>query len=100
MTRIQIGNTERNLQDADPNWINEQINGLKRDGKSVCVRVFVKEDGVDLMISTPGCPSSGGGSRRPTPREQGIFDLWDKLHLNKHDFSAGNVMAFLKQLRN
>jgi hypothetical protein len=100
MNKIQIGSVERNLQDADPNWVNEQINGLRRDGKAVCVRIFFKDEGVDLMMATPGCISSGGGGgRRLTPKEQSILELWDKLHLSKQEFSAGNVVAFLKQLR-
>jgi hypothetical protein len=39
MIRIQINSNERKIQDADPDWINEQINRWRRDGQSVCVRI-------------------------------------------------------------
>jgi hypothetical protein len=45
--------------------------------------------------------NSGAGvrGRRPNQREQEIFDLWDKMKLNTHDFASGQIVAFLGQLR-
>jgi hypothetical protein len=98
MIRIHIGNTEREIDTADPNWINQQINGARRDGQSVCVRVVVKLDQVDLVLSTPGCSVGGGGGRALTGREQDIVERWNRLHLNSENFTAGNLIAFLKQI--
>lgn len=54
---------------------------------------------VDLLLSTPTC-AVGAGAKRPARRgEREILDLWDTRELNTVDFTAGNVVAFLKQLR-
>jgi hypothetical protein len=52
-----------------------------------------------MILTTPNCASSGGGGRTPNAQEKRIFDLWDKRSLNKPDFTGGNLIAFLKQLR-
>ena len=98
MIRIKIGESERDISHADPNWVNQQINGLKRDGRAVCVRVTIKLDSVDMILSTPACGSMGSGGRPPNPREKDFFDKWDRLHLNSSDFTEGNVVAFLKYI--
>lgn len=98
MIRVRIGESERNSSDADPNWVNQQINGLKRDGRPVCVRVTIKLDSVDMVLSTPDCGSGGGGGRPPNLKEKQIIDRWNQLHLNTHDFTGGNLVAFLKQI--
>jgi len=41
----------------------------------------------------------GGRSRELTASENEIFKLWNKLHLSDEDFTSGNLIAFLKQLR-
>ena len=100
MIRVKIGDSERDISDADANWINQQVNGLRRDGRPICIRVTVKSEGVDMMLSTPACGSAGGGGRPPNRFERDLFDRWDKLHLNSNDFTGGNLVAFLKQLAN
>jgi hypothetical protein len=87
------------MGEASESWINEHINQRKGDGQAICIQVFLDEDGVNMILSTPACGSGGGGGRRPTAREQEIFDLWNKHHLNETQFTGGNVIAFLKQLR-
>jgi hypothetical protein len=53
-----------------------------------------------MTLRTQGCVTSGApGTRRPTPAEQRIFDLWNSLGLNEPIYSGGQVIAFLKQLR-
>lgn len=102
MIKVKIGESERDLSDATPQWINEQINRRRNDGVSVCVRVFINTDSLNIKLSTPTCGSGGGGGgggRPPTRQEREVFALWDKLHLNTADFSGGNLVAFLKQLR-
>lgn len=96
--RVRIGETERGLYEADEHWINQQINRRRHDGQRICVRVFIKDGFLNMILSTPGCPNSGSGGRPPNPHEKRIFDLWNKLGLNKPEFHAGNVTAFLKQV--
>jgi hypothetical protein len=100
MSKIRIGTNERALGDATESWINQQINQRRDDGHTVCVQVFLDEGGVNLVLSTPTCTSSGGGGRPPTAHEREIFDLWSRHHLDQNRFTGGNVIAFLKQLPN
>jgi hypothetical protein len=96
--RIQIGTSERDISDIEPNWVNEQITRRKKDGVPICVHVSIKQEEINISLTTNDCPKGGGGGRPPTKREIEIFHLWDKLHLNQKSFSAGNLVAFLKRI--
>ncbi len=95
--RVRIGTSERNLYSADESWINQQINCRRQDMQRVCVRVFIKDNFLNMELSTPGC-DGGGGGRPPNSQEERIFDLWNRLGLNRPEFSGGNLIAFLKQI--
>lgn len=99
MIRIRIGDEERDYASADEQWINQQINRRRADGQVVCVRVTVRESGLDMILSTPSCKTSGGSGRPPRPEEKRVFDLWDKRGLNDASFTGGNLIAFLRQLK-
>ena len=96
---VRIGHETRDLEAASETWINDQLNRRRHDGQNVCVQVTVHAGDVQLPLSTPGCGIGGGGTRQATAREMAILDLWNKRHLNEADFTAGNLIAFLKQLR-
>lgn len=87
------------IERVDENWINQQIRGLRGDNQHICVRVQIREKAVNMSLTTPTCAQSGGGSRPPNPLEQKIFELWDKLGLNKFEIQGGNLVAFFKQAR-
>jgi len=99
MIKIRIEDTERDLDSVDESWINQQINRRQADGLSVCVRITIMEGDLDMILSTPTCRSRGGGNRPPRPHEKTVLDLWNQRGLNEADFSGGNLIAFLKQLR-
>lgn len=99
MIRIRIGNEERDLASVDEHWINQQINLRRKDGQTICVRVTIQEGDMNMVLSTPTCGTSRGGGRPPSPQEREVFDLWDQRGLNKVDFTGGNLVAFLKQLK-
>lgn len=98
MVRVQIGENERKLDEASPQWINEQINRRRADGNPICVRVLIDTPSVNLALATADCPGGGGGSRPPNGQEKEVLDVWEKLHLNSSDFTGGNLIAFLRQL--
>lgn len=98
MIRVQIGENERKLDEASPQWINEQINRRRADGNPVCVRVLIDTGAVNLALATGDCPGGGGGGRPPNDQEKEILQTWEKLHLNSSDFTGGNLIAFLRQL--
>lgn len=99
MIRVMIGDSERELSNISERWINEQINRRKRDGLSICVRVIINEDRLNLSLTTSGCPQTATRGRSPNKFESEVFELWDKKGLNMDDFSGGNLIAFLKQLK-
>jgi len=96
--KVKIGESERELNDATPQWINEQINRRRNDGVAVCVRVFINKDNLNIVLSTPTCEGGGGGRRPPNRQESEMLALWEKLHLNNQGFPGGNLIAFLKQI--
>lgn len=96
---VIIGSSEREINDIEPNWINEQINRRKNDGVPVCVKVYIKNESVNISLVTTDCPCGrNSGGRLPNHQEREIFELWNKLHLNDENFSSGNLIAFLKQV--
>lgn len=98
MVILGIGAEQRPADRVDEEWINQQIDRRRADGQTVCVTVTVDQDGLNMVLSTPGCHSRGSG-RRPRAKEKEIFDLWGQAGLNDSQFSGANVVAFLKRLR-
>ena len=96
--RIIIGSSERDINDIEPNWINEQINKRRHESVPVCVRVLIDHGDINLSLATSDCSSSPGGSRKLTSPEREVVDLWNKLHLSENEFSSGNLIAFLAQV--
>ena len=98
MSSIRIGSAERTLQSADPQWINQQVQGLRRDGNPICIVINIREGDLNLSLQTSACGGAGRG-RPPNRQAQVILDLWTKHHLNEASFGEGNVVAFVQQLR-
>lgn len=98
MITVRIGEAEREIGSADESWISQQLRRRRADGLSVCVRVFIKEGDLDMILSTPTCDTSGVGGRPPRSLEIKVLDLWKTRKMNESDFTVGNLIAFLKQL--
>ena len=98
MIKVQIGDDEKYLQNLHEGWVNQQINRGRRGDEPVCVRVTINEPPIDMVLSTPGCPSGPGGSRALNTREREVFELWGKHKLNSSDFGGGNLLAFLRRV--
>lgn len=96
---IRIGDSERNLFDADEHWIIEQINVRKAAEGGICVQVLITTGERKLRLTTPGCSTSPGKGPEPTSQQMAIIDLWNKLGLNKPDFTGGQLIAFRAQLK-
>lgn len=100
MIKIQIANEERQIDTADVQWINQQINRRREEGHRVCVRVLIHEGGLDMILSSTNCETRVGGvGRPPRPQEKKVFDLWDQRGLSSADFTGGNLVAFLQQIK-
>lgn len=99
MITIQIGSSALPLPQADPNWVAEQLRRRRQDGQSVCVRVTVDvRPDISIQLSTVNCPRGNGVVRSLSSREQMIFDLWEKHHLDNPEIEPGNLISFLRQL--
>jgi hypothetical protein len=83
----------------DEGWISRTIQGLRNDGRSVCVRVTVKDDGIDLVLTAGICPSGQGG-RQPTARERALIEAWSKCAVSSDvNFPPGRLVQCLKELQ-
>ena len=99
MIRIKIGEYEKSIDKVDKRWINQTINGYRKDGISVCVRVIIEQGSLNMTLSTPTCSCGSGGDRKPNTQEKAVFDLWDKRGLNTPEFNGGDLISFLAQLK-
>lgn len=97
MIQVQIGDVKRDIKDAGSSWIREQLDRRRREGKSVCVQVFVDKSPLHMRLATADCPHTIG-TRRATAQEQEVFSLWERRRLNSPDFTSGNLIAFLRQI--
>jgi hypothetical protein len=97
MITVFLGGSSRELGAISEGWIKEQIE-RRRDGNvPICIRVEIRCRLANMTLSTIGCGNHDGGGRLPNSVEQRIFDLWDAWKLNTSDFSAGNLIGFLKR---
>ena len=97
MNQVCIGGDCRRFSEADANWVASEIGSRQRDGQCVCVRVTFDEDGMSVTLASPGCKSSGVGTRAPRPGEDRILELWKRHHLDEKEISPGNLISFLRQ---
>ena len=98
MITITIEGMSRELDQADPYWIHQQVNRRHDDGQPVCVRFAIDEPDAKMTLATPACAVNGSGGRKPNAIEQEIFEQWHKHRLNSSEFSGGNVISFMRQL--
>ena len=97
--RVKIGTVEKDISEVDPSWVNQQINGGRADGDTVCVQVTIDKGSVRLHLATSDCPSSGGSHRPLNSQEKEIWSLWKKLRLDDKHYTGGNLVAFLNQIQ-
>ncbi len=98
MVDVKIGESELGWDQVDESWVTQQINRRRAAGEVVCVRVRIAAPPLQMALATPTCASSGGG-RAPNADERRIFDLWAQHRLDTIEFTGGNLLAFLRQLK-
>ena len=50
MIRVIIGESDHEYSSANEHWINQQINRHKANGESVCVKVLIQENNIDIGL--------------------------------------------------
>ena len=96
MISVNIGNDQRPFSEVDPHWIERQINGRRHDGLPVTVVVSIDVEDIHLRFVAP--PPPGGRSRQYDAREVEVIELWKRCGMNSAQFSAGDLIEFLKRL--
>jgi len=102
LIKIEIGESKREFEsayDVDESWINQQIVRRKKDRISICVKVYIKNEKLNVLLRTPACEKIRGGKKASTSLVEKIFELWNERGLNKDDFTGGNLISFFKQLK-
>ena len=99
MITIQINSNQKSIEEHYENWVSQQIINRRKDGVLVCVKVFIEVGSINLILTTPDCTKSNVSRRLPNPQEKDLINLWDKKGLNEKDFTPGNLIAFLKQIK-
>lgn len=99
MIEVIINEIRRKLSEATPDWITNQIKGRHNDGEPVCVQVIINTGQANMSLSAGMCGSTGGGGAwTPTPIEEKICSLWEKLNVSQAPINSGRLIAFLEQL--
>lgn len=101
LATVRIGFNERPIQEAHPNWVQQQVRDRHSEGTPLCVRVTVDTSDAKLVLQSGACASTlgGGGGRPLNAREQEILQQWRKHRLDEREVEGGWVVAFLNQLR-
>ncbi|MEP4729307.1 MAG: hypothetical protein ABJV04_19345 [Aliiglaciecola sp.] len=86
--------------DINPSWINEQIRKRQDDGVPVCVKLYIKEGDIDLVLSCGDCGAQGsGGGRAPNPDEERVFALWNEFGCKEQPINPGKINAFINRIK-
>ena len=99
MVTICIDNRKVNLEDVDQRWITNQITGRRSEGSDPCIQITVKLNDINLFLSTSNCLKKAISDRKPNDKEQRIIDWWKQFKLNENDYTCGNLVAFIQQLK-
>lgn len=98
MITVKIDGLEYSYSGISASWLNDQIMGRRRGGVPVRIQVLIKSPDVNIALSTSDC-AAGGGGRRPYPCERPILDAWSRIGMDGIDFTAEQLMAFLRQAK-
>lgn len=98
MVKITIGFDERSLKDVDESWISRMVNSRKKDQQQVVVKVFIEAENINMVLSTPDLCRQGG-TRRPNPKEDELYAIWESKGLSSNTFTVGGIMSFLQKIR-
>lgn len=98
MITIGIAGMSVPIEQASDKWVAQMLQQARKGGAPPCFSVQIGVPGIQVGLATPGCGSSGGGSRPPNPREAEIIEAWVRRGFQSGTFADGEVHGFIKQL--
>jgi hypothetical protein len=98
MKRIRIGQADRDLDGADPNWIQQHVDDLRRRRVGVCVEITLRSGSVNMILATPGCGPTSADRSEPNRQEAKVLELWRKKRLNRDDFDVRDLIDFVERV--
>ena len=99
ITKVSVAGHERSFSEADPGWINQQINPRRGNSEPVCVRVTFRTASGEWSLASRSCPRMGGGYFDPQDRlEKAIIELWRQERLDTDGFNGGDLNNFIKRV--
>lgn len=94
-TKLSVAGSDwRELSSWSKSEIARFVAGKEKD---VCVQVEIAGDGVNVLLSTGACPTSGRRGRPARSLEKILIQRWMELGLNEEDFDLGKLIVFLKE---
>ncbi len=99
MVTVRIGTSERSLSEADPSWINQQVNARRKVNEPVCVVVSISTTTISLRLVTSDCGYTYGGGLPLNSYEQRIVEIWRSRRMSEAHFVGGDLISFLEILR-
>lgn len=100
MITIDFGGNKRSTPNITTKWIQQSYHQNLDKSGSVCVRITVDYNDIDISLSSSACGSSGGGIpfEQFSSDAQDIIALWHKYGLHEKRFPSGKLVSFLKDL--
>ena len=98
MNRIKIGNFERDIESAEPNWIREHVQDLRGQGTPVCVEITLNSGSVNMILATPACGPTSASRQEANRQEKKILELWKKKGLNEDNFNVKELIDFVERV--
>lgn len=98
MVSINICGSEQKLTEVTDSWLREQIMNRRANDVSVWIRVTIRIDRVNIVLTTDNCPRSPSSPRPPNRHEREIFDLWDSMGLKNPSADPGTLSRFLHKI--
>jgi hypothetical protein len=99
MIKVEINGDKRNFSDINPSWINEQVRKRQEDGAPVCLKIYIQQTNINIVLPCGDCVGGSVGGRTLNPQEDKIYSLWNRSGCKEKPINPGKIIAFLNQIK-
>ncbi|WP_020405126.1 hypothetical protein [Hahella ganghwensis] len=85
------------MSEIKPSWIIDQVKKRQRDEVSICLKIHVNRDNVNIVLACGDCPSGRGG-KVLNEDEKNIVKVWEKLGCSGVPINPGKIIAFINRI--